>query len=67
MRHAEAGYLLDSAFAWESSKENSEGTKNEALELMDAEDTLTPLHPIYVIPWGVVERCRELFSKRTGF
>ncbi len=67
MRHAEAGYPLDSAFAWESSKEGSDGTKNEALGLIDAEDTLTSLHPIYVIPWWVVERCHESFSKKTGF
>ena len=67
MRHGEAGYPLESAFAWESSKEDSDGPKNEALELIDAEDTLNSLHPIYVIPWGVVERCHELFSKKTGF
>ena len=67
MRHGEAGYPLDSAFAWESSKEDSDGPKNEVLELIDAKDTLTSLHPIYVIPWRVVQRCRELFSKKTGF
>ena len=67
MRHAEAGYPLSSAFTWESSKERSDGTKNEALELINAEDTLDSLHPVYVVPWGVVERCHELFSKKTGF
>ena len=42
-----------------------DGGNNEGL--IDAEDNLEPLHPIFVIPWSAVERCSKLFSQKTGF
>ena len=57
---------LDSAVRWTSSVISSdEGSDNEGL--VDAEDYLEPLHPIFVIPWAAVERCAKLFSQKTGF
>ena len=67
MRDAEAGYPLDSAFRWHSSRKIPSGKEDKAEELVDAVDTLISLHPIYVIPWGAVERCYGLFSQKAGF
>ena len=36
-------------------------------DVSDSEDRLTPIHPIYVIPFTAVERCNDWCAKRCGF
>ncbi|KAM0794710.1 CaaX farnesyltransferase beta subunit Ram1 [Usnea florida] len=54
------------ALGWRSSRIIS-GFESGDEELVDAEDRLEPLHPIFVIPWTAVERCSQQFSQKTGF
>ncbi|KAL2040809.1 hypothetical protein N7G274_006267 [Stereocaulon virgatum] len=66
-RNAEAGYPLNSAFHWDSSKKGPQRDMNKGEDFGDARTMLGSLHPIYVIPWGAVERCHGLFSQKTRF
>ena len=54
------------ALGWSSSRIVSVFESGDE-ELVDAEDRLEPLHPIFVIPWTAVERCSQQFSQKTGF
>ena len=54
------------ARGWTSSGIVSGGESGDE-ELVDAEDRLEPLHPIFVIPWTAVDRCSQHFSQKTGF
>ena len=36
-------------------------------QVIDHEDTVGAMHPVYVIPWGVAERSRAYFESKQGF
>lgn len=57
---------LDSALQWTSSAISS-GHESGNERLVDAEDQVEPLHPIFVIPWAAVDRCFQYFTQKTGF
>ena len=60
------GGTLDSATHWMSATKDVlvNGATGEEL---DEEDRLAAIHPIYVIPWGAVDRCHDYFSQKNGF
>lgn len=41
--------------------------RNGGGELIDEEDKLAAVHPVFVIPWGAVNRCHHHFSRKQGF
>ncbi|MCJ1427287.1 CAAX farnesyltransferase (FTase) subunit beta [Sticta canariensis] len=61
------GSLLDSALLWASLPEMPKAKKEEQEQVFDVEDRLTPIHPIYVIPWDKVEQTHVFFADKGGF
>ena len=56
-------HSLDSALQWSWSGVSLEDENGDA-GLVDAEDMLEPLHPIFVIPWAAVEQCCQFFRQK---
>ena len=56
---------LDSALRWTSSA-ISFGERGDD-RVVDVEDRVEALHPIFVIPWAAVDRCSRFFSQKRGF
>ena len=56
---------LDPAFSWTPSAPVEQGADPEAVS--DDEDLLPMVHPIFVIPYAAVERCRAYFAQKRGF
>ena len=54
---------LDWAMHWISSTLDGDA----GVEIFSDVNKLVAVHPIYVIPWGAVERCYELFGEKEGF
>ena len=61
------GSLLDSALLWASLPEMPKAKQEEQEQVFDVEDRLTPIHPIYVIPWDKVEQTHVFFADKGGF
>ena len=57
---------LDSALQWRSSR-ISFGGDSDHERLVDAEDKIEALHPIFVIPWSAVDGCSQHFIQKKGF
>lgn len=57
----EVGY----AFAWVHSEARTR-QRPEDEGVFEEEDTVEPIHPIYVIPFAAVEQTRVWFSNRKG-
>lgn len=63
----EVGSSLDSALRWASLPQMPNAKEGEQEQIFDAEDRLTPIHPIYLIPWDKVEQTHEFFTNKGGF
>ena len=57
---------VDSALQWASSAV-SFGEESGKERLVDAEDQIEALHPIFVIPWAAVDQCSQFFVQKRGF
>ena len=57
---------VDSGLQWRSAAKTC-GQESGDGSLVDAEDKLEALHPIFVIPWDAVERCSKFSGQKTGF
>ena len=58
---------LDSALRWTSSAISVGHGERGDERLVDAEDQVEALHPIFVIPWAAVDRCSQFFHEKRGF
>ncbi|MDI1491874.1 MAG: CAAX farnesyltransferase (FTase) subunit beta [Ramalina farinacea] len=59
---------LAAPFGWvPTSRPADQGNERSTEPAYDIEDTLQPLHPIYVIPWHAVEQTRAFYSAKVGF
>lgn len=63
----EVGSLLDSALRWASLPETPKDQQEEQEPIFDVEDRVTPIHPIYTIPWDKVEQTHTFFAQKGGF
>jgi len=54
------------AFAWMHSEAYTLQRPAEE-QIFEEEDTVEPIHPIYVIPFAAVEQTRAWFSNKEGF
>jgi len=39
----------------------------EVAHLLDEDDLVKPIHPVFVVPWGRAEQTREHFEGKVGF
>ena len=58
---------LHDAFQWASSPHWSTAEMRNEAEINIPENRLTPIHPIFVIPWPAVEKAESWFQKRGSF
>lgn len=54
------------AYAWMHSEAHP-SRRSEREKIFEEEDTVEPIHPIYVIPFAAVEQTRAWFSNKEGF
>ena len=57
---------LNSAMQWMSNPKDVNADQGSE-HLIDEEDRLEAVHPIYVIPWSAVDRCHSHFSQKQSF
>ena len=60
------GGTLSSAMHWISSPRPVIADRGGE-DLIDEEDKVAAVHPIYVIPWSAVDRCHTYFSQKQSF
>lgn len=66
--YREAGEgTLNAAFGWVYSGDESLVVAQTGKEVYDVDDTVAPIHPIYVIPFDAVEKTRTWFLAKEGF
>lgn len=58
---------LDSALRWALLPEMLKTKEDDEEEIFDADDRVTPIHPIYLIPWDKVEQTHMFFARKGGF
>lgn len=63
----EEGNRLGFAFAWSCGQDGAAEKAEDGPELFEEEDLLLPIHPVFVIPFGAVERTRAWFEGKAGF
>lgn len=61
------GFPLDSALRWTLLPEMPKAEGVEEEQIFDEEHRLTPIHPIYVIPWDRAEQMHMFFTQKEGF
>ena len=55
---------VESAFRWRHVDWKTGGGWTEGLHMFEEDDIVRPVHPIFVIPFDVVERTRTWFGKK---
>ena len=62
-RSAEAGQSpVDSAFRWRHVERTTRGRDAKVPQMFEEDDMVQPVHPIFVVPFDVVERTRAWFD-----
>ncbi|KAF2205536.1 terpenoid cyclases/Protein prenyltransferase [Delitschia confertaspora ATCC 74209] len=54
---------LDASFKWKV--ELGKGVGKE--RVWDDEDQVNVVHPVFIVPWGQAEKCRQYFEENPGF
>ncbi|KAI4185127.1 MAG: hypothetical protein LQ346_005971 [Caloplaca aetnensis] len=58
---------LKDAFKWVSSPRSPPSGKEGDPEVIEVEDRLLPIHPIYVIPWPAFKDAASWYEGKAGF
>ncbi len=61
------GGTLDWATHWMSAAKDLNVDEQGRGPLINYEDLLAAVHPVYVIPFGAADRCHHYFGRREGF
>ena len=61
------GGPLDAAMHWMSHAKNQSEDGSGDKKMIDEEDRVAAVHPVFVIPFRAVSECHDYFSRKTGF